>query len=369
MRSCSATEHIATPFVPLRTIETSQAKNVFSKLNGGKYMHIEGFTLMSDISAKPTEWLWEDRIPLGEVTVLEGHPGTNKSSLTDDLAARLTQGKAMPGVSPKRGRKRKGGALFLIGEDNLSKTVKGRLFAAGADQTKIGVLEHVAIPDDMLTIEKAIHEIDAKLIVVDSINDFLNCNVLGNQAVRKALEPLRGLAEKTNSAIVVIRHFVKSGSGHSLLRGGGSVGITAMARSQLKLFSHPDDPHMRVLFQDKSNLGPLSPSLLFEVIPADNGALRLEWHKECQLTIEDLEQKHKGSPKLEAAEKLLLDNLADGPKEVNWLLERAKGVCSKRTLDSAKHSLGIAIERKGNRKDHKIYWSLPTPCKTPVCKE
>ena len=72
-------------------------------------MNIDGFKLMSDIPEEPVEWLWEGYIPLGELTILEGHPGTNKSSLTDDLAARLTQGKAMPCVPPKRGRKHKGG--------------------------------------------------------------------------------------------------------------------------------------------------------------------------------------------------------------------------------------------------------------------
>lgn len=157
---------------------------------------------------------------------------------------------------------------------------------------------------------------------------------------------------------MAIRHFVKSGNGHSLLRGGGSVGITAMARSQLKLYKHPDDPHLRVLIQDKSNLGPLSPSLQFEVVPTGNGALWLDWHGQSKMTIEDLERKHKESPKLEAAEKFLVETLADGPKEANWLIEQAKDICSKRTLDEAKKSLDIKTERKGRGKDHKVYWSL-----------
>ena len=75
---------------------------------------------MSSVPEKGVEWLWRGYVPLGEVTILEGHPGTNKSSLTDDLAARLTKGSPMPGVSAKRGRKRKGGALFLSAEDSLS---------------------------------------------------------------------------------------------------------------------------------------------------------------------------------------------------------------------------------------------------------
>jgi hypothetical protein len=128
------------------------------------------------------------------------------------------------------------------------------------------------------------------------------------------------LAEQTNIAVVVIRHFNKSSSGNSLHRGGGSVAITGVSRSQLKLYKHLDDPHRRVLIQDKSNLGPLSPSLVFEVVPVETGAFRLEWHGETDLTSEDLDAKHKGSPKSNAAAKFLLDELVDGPKEVNWLI-------------------------------------------------
>ena len=194
--------------------------------------------------------------------------------------------------------------------------------------------------------------------MIDTLNDFLNCNVLGNQQVTGALRPLRELAEETNVAVVLLRHLVKSGSGGSLLRGGGSVGITAMARSQLKLYRHPDDPNLRVLIQDKCNLGPLSPSLMFEVVPdGSGGSFRLEWHGPCSLTVEDLEKKRKGSPKLEAGGEVPARQLADGPRGRS-AVEQARGVCSKRTLDEAKRSLGIRTVREGNGKDHKVLWSL-----------
>ena len=95
---------------------------------------------------------------------------------------------------------------------------------------------------------------------------------------------------------------------------------------------------------------------MFEVVAAENDSFRLDWRGECQLTIEDLERKRKGSPTLEAAEKFLLEKLADGPKEVNWLVEQSAAICSKRTLDEAKKSLELKTERKGQGKDHKIYW-------------
>jgi hypothetical protein len=102
----------------------------------------------------------------------------------------------------------------------------------------------------------------------------------------------------------------------------------------------------------------VSPSLLFEIEPVENNAFRLAWHGECPLTIEDLDKNHKGSPKLDAAEKYLLDNLAGGPKEVNWLIENAKGICSKRTMDEVKRNLELKTIRKGRGKDHVVYWSL-----------
>ena len=312
---------------------------------------------MSNVNEKAVEWLWSGYIPLGEITILEGHPGTNKSSLTADLAARLTRGVSMPCAPPKRGRKRSGGALFLVAEDSLAKPFRGRLIAAGADLAKIGTLNNVSIPNDLFTLEKAIAEIDAELVVVDTINDFLGCSIISNQSVRQAIRPLRDLAERLNVAVVMLRHFTKSAN-NSLLRGGGSTAITAVARSQLKLYKHPDDPHLRVLVQDKSSLAPTSPSILFEVAPTGTGRFRLEWHGQCDLTPEDLERKHKGSPRLEAAERFLLDKLVDGGQTVNKLIAEARGICSKRTLDEAKRSLGIRTIREGNGKDHTVYWSL-----------
>ena len=320
-------------------------------------MEIEGFQRLADVAEKSVEWIWEDLIPIGELTIIEGDPGTNKSSLCCDLAARLTQGIAMPHTTAK-GRPRKGGALFLIGEDSIAKTVVPRLQAAGADLNKIGVLGDVAIPGDLDRIEKAIRKCGAKVLVIDTITDFVSSYLLSNQAVRKALRPLRELAERMQVAVVLLRHFNKKSSGKSLLRGGGSVAITGVARSQLKLYKHPEDEHLRVLVQDKSNLGPLSPALLFEVATTEDGQFRLECRGETDLTVADLEGSKGGRPKLEAAESFLLKALSDGPKEAKWIVEQARCICSKRTLDEAKKSLGVITKREGKGKGHKAFWAI-----------
>jgi hypothetical protein len=53
-------------------------------------------TFLSDVVEESVEWLWEGRIPLGKLTVIDGDPGTGKSTLTIDLAARVSTGRDMP---------------------------------------------------------------------------------------------------------------------------------------------------------------------------------------------------------------------------------------------------------------------------------
>src|SRR5687767_1767303 len=52
---------------------------------------------LSDVKAERVTWLWQDRIPLGKLTVIEGNPGTGKSTLTTELAACVTTGSQLPG--------------------------------------------------------------------------------------------------------------------------------------------------------------------------------------------------------------------------------------------------------------------------------
>jgi putative DNA primase/helicase len=53
-------------------------------------------TLLSEVIEELVEWLWEGRIPLSKLTVIDGDPGTGKSALTTDLAARVSTGREMP---------------------------------------------------------------------------------------------------------------------------------------------------------------------------------------------------------------------------------------------------------------------------------
>ena len=142
------------------------------------------------------------------ITILEGDPATNKSSLCCALAACLTNGVAMP-HAPSKGRPRKGGRFSSSAKTASSRRSARGFAAADADLDKVFIATMLPSPDDLDRIEKAIRKIGAKLVVVDTITDFVNGSAGNNQAVRRALRPLRELAERTQVAVVLLRHFTK----------------------------------------------------------------------------------------------------------------------------------------------------------------
>ena len=46
---------------------------------------------ISDVQPEEVRWLWSGRLPLGKLAVLDGDPGLGKSTVTLDIAARVTE--------------------------------------------------------------------------------------------------------------------------------------------------------------------------------------------------------------------------------------------------------------------------------------
>jgi hypothetical protein len=86
-------------------------------------------TLLADVQAETVEWLWERRIPLGKITVLDGDPDNGKSVLTTDLAARVTTGRPIPYGFGKTFPQ--AGVVILSAEDGVGDTIRPRFDAAG----------------------------------------------------------------------------------------------------------------------------------------------------------------------------------------------------------------------------------------------
>ena len=101
---------------------------------------------MMDVEPMNTEWLWKQRVPYGAITILDGDPNIGKSTISNDLAARVSTGRQMPGgklVGKRKTRNSKGNVLLLSAEDDPHRTIRPRLEAAGADLRRIRLFMHV----------------------------------------------------------------------------------------------------------------------------------------------------------------------------------------------------------------------------------
>ena len=130
-------------------------------------------TYYNAVSSKTVDWLWYPYIPYGKITILQGDPGEGKSTMMMQLAALITNGKAMPDGS---GDKIPGNVIYQAAEDGIEDTIKPRLEAAGADCSRIAFLEQsdeepILLNDARLA--QAIEGIKAKLLVVDPLQAYL----------------------------------------------------------------------------------------------------------------------------------------------------------------------------------------------------
>jgi hypothetical protein len=296
-----------------------------------------GVVRLDEVEPERVAWLWEGRLPLGKVTLVEGDPDQGKSTMLLDLAARVTVGASMPDGSPGVGP---ASVVVMIAEDALGDTVRPRLDAAGADPARVYAWEWVAdpeaedrqrppeLPTDLDRLAGLIASVGAVLVIVDVFVAYLpdDRRTFSDHNMRRVLTPLAKMAERTGAAVAAVRHYIKSRSGNALHAGGGSIGITGAARAVLAVGFDPsdetDDPNDRahVLAVAKLNIGRKPPSLLYRLVDAPAyGCARVEWLGTTPLSADDLLRAHESDDdRADRAnrEEMLAELLADGPVAV-----------------------------------------------------
>jgi hypothetical protein len=322
----------------------------------------------AEITERPLHWLWPGRIPLGAVTVLDGDPGCGKSSITYDTAARITAGQAMPDCNAAT--LDPAGVVLLQAEDMARQTVLPNLRAAGADMFKVRLLDRsrfiespLVLPDDIPVIEKAVDDVQAKLVVIDPFTAFLPGNSNSDTAVRKGLGPLAVFAEDKDLAVLIVRHLRKSGASNPLYAGLGSIGVIGAVRSGLVVLNDPtsDDRHQHVLAQSKGNLASAA-SLSYRTIKRSDGTIGVEWLETSQYTAADLmgdvvSDVHSA---LADAQYVLYSILAEGPVPAKMCVQLAReAAVTERTLKRAKQQMGVRSWKEGSGEDCRWLWELP----------
>ncbi|MDP9456059.1 MAG: AAA family ATPase [Actinomycetota bacterium] len=334
--------------------------------------HEEVGILLSDVQAEKVMWLWDRRIPLAKLTLIEGDPDHGKSVITCDISARVTRGTGFPlGDLGQDGSVGDlgilGGVVMLNAEDAPGDTIRPRMEAAGADLEKVCVLPAMlpdsrgeerlfSIPKDVPIIERAIEQVDAKLVVIDPLSAFMQGDPNKDSDVRKALTPLSKMAERTGVAIVVVRYFNKNVDTNALYRGGGSIGIVGAARSAMAVALHPDDEDQRVLVPQKGNLSKKAPAITYIIVEAENGYPCIEWGEPVNLDAKDVLNPSRTKGKVDEAADWLKKYLADGPIPADDVKAAAEEANIKaRTLERAKPKAGVESYKDGD----KWYWHLP----------
>lgn len=317
---------------------------------------------VSEVQREDVRWLWGNRIPLGKLTLLEGDPGVGKSFCSLAIATAVTRGLGLPGQA----RTDAGNVLILSSEDGIADTIRPRLEDMGADLERISILRGAKNPKgeeravtllDLDILERAMDLEKPKLTIVDPLIAYLaGRDEWKAGQVRGVLGPLAALAEKTGSAVMGIRHLVKS-MVRAIYKGQGSIDFLAACRSAFVFGENPDVVGDYIMAHVKSSLAPKAASLSYSI---QHG--RFSWGGESHLTAEQVlaapASEDEAGEKHEA-EGFLRDVLNEGPLGSGEIKKQAREAgISERTLWRAKTSLKIKATKDGITGGWK--WCLPS---------
>ena len=318
---------------------------------------------MEQVETEKIDWLLYPFIPFGKVTIVQGDPGEGKTTMVLQIIAKLTKGEAvLPSGSDEPALEEKTMALepvnviYQTAEDGLGDTIKPRFLSAGADCSRVMVIDD---NDQALTmmdarLEEAIIKTKARLVVLDPIQGFLGAAVDMHRAneIRPLMKRVAVLAEKYHCAIILIGHMNKNSNGKSSYRGLGSIDFQAAARSVLIVGRIKDEPEIRVVCHVKSSLAPEGKSIAFR-LDKDTG---FEWIGEYDISADDLLSGDNRGQKIHEAKEFLKEILVSGSVAQTKVAEEAesRGI-KKKTLWNAKKELEIESVKIGNQ----WFWMLP----------
>ena len=227
-----------------------------------------------DIPIRAVEWLWEGRIPLGEYSVLVGHPSSGKSTFAAALAAHVSAGIPFPdGTKPVVGD-----VLFMSAEESAAKALVPRLRVAGAALDRVSIADirlkrtegtsYSPSPTVRAPIEAALEEMDSpRLVIIDSLTSCTaGIDTFRTDAFGPVLADLAQLSERRNVTILCLAHFTKAVTNGAMLRVLGSVAVVALARAVYMLARHPDDAKRSLFVPVKNSYAPLGEAIEFSCL-------------------------------------------------------------------------------------------------------
>lgn len=296
------------------------------------------------------EWLWENWIPRGMVTLLAGQTGVGKTACAMALANILTSAGTWPNGRPGP---MVGQRIVFIETESRTKMLLDRMQRWGFDGFE--VVEQTPSPDSPIVniasrkhqeeIAGAIRRTDASLLVIDSLSagHALDEN---SQDMKGLLLDLCRLAERENVAVLADHHLRKRRHDEreettlDRLRGSSCIAQLAVVTLAIERPDRTSDD--RALVQIKNNLTAEQRPVGFRI--TDSGVV---W-------LPDAPSRPVEPTMAQMAENLLEAKLAQGskPKAELIALAEEEGI-TERTLYRAADKLQVVRPKRG-------LWSLPS---------
>ena len=285
--------------------------------------------LANSIAMERITWLWPGRLPLGMLSGLDGDPELGKSQLVAYEAAMVsTGGRWFDGHQCPQG-----GVVLVSAEDPAASVLVPRLKAAGADLERILIVSSIpdgygkqrliSLPDDVFLLRWSIQQMQARLLVFDPITSYLALDVNANadKDVRQALTPLAEMLAQEDCCGQMLRHLSKNDKvSTALYRGLGSIAFTAMARTSMTVAKDKENRGQFLLAMTKSNVGAKPKARRYSIEGVNLGegieTAKLVFGEETDHDADELTTRFGSYEKKQrSAKEILLELLADGPKD------------------------------------------------------
>jgi RecA-family ATPase len=264
-------------------------------------------------------WLWEGRVPLGELTTFAGRGEDGKTTVVLDLVAQLSRGEL---AGDRHGRK--GKTLYFSDEASFHHVITPRYAAARGAAGGLYTIDFADIDHhgrtlgrpfnlkrDIRVLRETIEQEQIDLLVFDPIDMLLGgVDTHRNNEVRAALS----LIMSAGCTVIGIQHVTKNSNvafaGDRVM---GSAAFRNYPRSVLMVSTDRSDRNVIVLAHDKSNYGPRQKSLTLQTVPSHiQGFARVKWLEEIPATADDLLIARRGPNLVQQCtswlEQLLTDN-------------------------------------------------------------
>lgn len=335
------------------------------------------------------KWLWLYRVPLGEICLFCGVPGTGKSQAAIDLVSRISTGAAFCDCSNELGESK--GAVILAGEDSITHTIIPRLHASGANLANVHFaaiteIKHdtptrktemrISFEWDLAKLRNAVREHpEIKLVVIDPLDSYLGTKSKNKDAdMRPLMDELNDFAAELEIAVVIVLHLNKSSEKAAIDRVAGAGAIVQAPRSEWIFLRDSEDEtrktRLMVPLKNNNTSEEKACTLKYQIasfsVPMDGEkpieSSRIEWlgkdenNRDADSVFEAQRNSEPKDSKLAACSDLIKRELSGGAKSAKLLHEATENA---KFSDATHRRACQALRCKHTKLSDGWYISLP----------